>query len=439
MPAQSFIQGAFTLLTAGVIVKGLGFIYQIMMIRLVGSEGIGVFNMVYPIYSMALVLTTAGIPTALVRMIPEQRGRAQGINSYSLLRTGTTLLVLSSTGIAFFLLIWGPWLLRKIHSDPRVIPPFLFLVPTLLLIAVSSAIRAYFQGNRDMRPTAGAQLLEQITRLVSGIILATVMAPFGLVWGITALALAILASELVGFFYLWHHFIKNTAGVKLLQKPQRSVVRSMYGFGVPLTATKLLLTTSGAIEALLIPSQLQKAGYSLSQAATLYGELTGVAFPLLNIPAIVTIALSTAIIPTIAEAQGSQNYTLMANRIKQALALTAAVGIPMTFILFYQGDWIIQLLFKVQNAGMMIRYLSLAGIFLWVTQLSSGILQGLGLVVQGSLATLTACLLRLIFILILTNDPACFIQGICLSYGLSFFINASINLTLIYRASHRHI
>jgi stage V sporulation protein B len=431
MPAQSFIQGAITLLTAGVMVKALGFIYQMVMVRLIGSEAIGVFNMVYPVYSMALVLTTAGIPAAIVRMIPEHRSQNKGLDSRTLLRVGTSLLIISSTIIAYTLILIGPWLLRKIYNDPRVVPPFLFLVPTLLLISVSSAIRAYFQGNQDMRSTAGAQLLEQITRLVSGIGLAFLLAPYGLVWAITALALAVLASELTGFFYLWHYFIKNTKERSLLQAPHPALARSMYRFGLPLTATKVLLTASGALEAMLIPARLQQAGFSLSQAASLYGELTGVAFPLLNIPALITISMSTALIPTITEAQAKHDYSLMKRRCLQALGFTLAMGIPAALILFTWGDKVIWLIFKVANAGLMVRCLAFAGIFLWITQISSGILQGLGLVVQGSLSTLTACLLRLAFLYHFTDRPQNMIQGICLSYGISFVINSVINLSLI--------
>jgi len=285
-----------------------------------------------------------------------------------------------------------------------------------------------------MRSTANAQLIEQITRIISGIALACLLAPHGLVWAITSLALAILCSELSGFFYLWNYFIKNTKQKSLLQAPNPQLTRSLYRFGLPLTFTKVLLTASGAIEAMLIPSRLQAAGYTLSQAASLYGELTGVVFPILNVPALITISMSTALVPTISEAQSSKNYRLLKKRSLQAIGFTIFIGIPAALILYFWGDNLISLIFKVSNAGIMIRYLSFAGIFLWLNQISSGILQGLGLVIQGTLSTLASCLLRLLLLYLFTTNPRNIIQGLCLSYGISFMVNSLINLLLIRKS-----
>ncbi len=435
MTEQNFISGAFTLMSAGVIVKALGFFYQIVIVRIVGTEGIGIFNMVYPLYTMAMVLTCAGIPAAIVRLTPEYRELDTTGDSRSLLRMAETLLTLSTSVVTGFLILVSPALMRYLYQDPRVIPPFLLLLPSLLLIAVSSAIRAYFQGNRDMRPTAGAQLIEQITRVVTGLGLAWLAAPYGLHWMLIAMAAGVLCSEFAGFLYLWWRFSRQTRERSLLRRPSKEVSKAIYRFGLPLTVTRLLLSASGAAEAMVLPARLLALGLNASQSAAFYGQITGVVFPLLNIPAILTSSVSTAIIPTIAEAQARRDYNLMTRRIIQALGLTLLIGIPISIFLFYFGPTLASFLFRVEEAGPLIQWLAPAGLFLWLSQLSSGILQGMGLVVQGSINTLISCSLRLACLWYFTVSFADYSAGVCAAYVVSFVTNALLNLILIRRHS----
>ena len=123
----------------------------------------------------------------------------------------------------------------------------------------------------------------------------------------------------------------------------------------------------------------------------------------------------------------------MTRRIIQALSLTLAIGLPMSFGLFIFSDFIVELLFKVEDAAQLLCYLAPAGVFLWLSQLTNGILQGMGLVVQASLTTLFTCLIRLGSLFLLTQDPAFYPQGICFSFALSFVLSCCLNLCLIRR------
>ena len=433
MTGQSFLKGAFTLLSAGLIVKIMGFAYQMAIVRLAGTEAIGIYNMVSPFYSMAMILTCTGIPAAIIRFIPEHRDLDPAKDSRSLLRMAAAILVFTSSVTTVILLLVSPSLLRRFALDERTIAPFLILLPTLLMIAVSSSIRSFFQGNKDMKPTAGAQLTEQSTRLVFGLGLTYLLAPYGIQWAIIGMALGVFCSELAGFLFLWHRFIRQTGEKSLLSRPNPAITRELYSYGLPLTATKLLLSLSGAAEAVLLPYQLKALGLTSSQAASFYGQLTGVVFPLLSIPTIITLSLSTALIPTIAQAQKNREYEFMTRRIIQALSLTLAIGLPMSFGLFIFSDFIVELLFKVEDAAQLLCYLAPAGVFLWLSQLTNGILQGMGLVVQASLTTLFTCLIRLGSLFLLTQDPAFYPQGICFSFALSFVLSCCLNLCLIRR------
>ena len=202
MKSKSFLKGAFILVFASFLVKIMGFLYQILIVRIIGLEGIGIFNMIIPLYIMALVLITMGLPLAISKFIAEELVSQQDGAAEKILKITITILLLTSTLVSLSLIIFAPFLIKMLYTDPRIIPSFLILTPSLLLAAISSAIRGYFQGCQDMRPTAYTQLIEQIVRVFSGLLLVYFLSPYGLVWSSIGLAIAIVCSELAGFFYL---------------------------------------------------------------------------------------------------------------------------------------------------------------------------------------------------------------------------------------------
>jgi len=431
MVKQSFLKGAFILAFASIIVKMLGFFYQIFVIRLIGTEGIGIFNMVYPLYITALVLTTAGLPLAISKYVSEEMSRHDKVSAERLLAMAVAVLILFSTAGAFFLIIFSPSLIRQLYADSRVIPSFLIMVPTLLLVAVSSAIRGFFQGMQDMRPTAFTQLIEQTIRFIFGIALIIFLYPYGLTWAAVGLSIAILLSELGGVLYLGYLFRKNSRTKRLLARPSVPVLCCLFSYGIPVTITRIISTIVTATEASLIPRQLIKAGKTLSQATSFYGELTGVAFTLLMVPSTLTFSLATSLLPAISEAQSKNDKTLLNHRTSDALGITLLAGIPSALILFYFGPELAGQLFKARQAGELLQILALGSVFLYLAQTSTGILQGIGCVKTIFLTNLTGGIFRLSGIYCLGSDPANGITGIAFSYVGGFIVLASLNLIFI--------
>ena len=431
MAQQSFLKGAFILVFASIVVKTLGFLYQVIIIRLIGAEGIGIFNMIYPLYIAAIVLTTAGLPLAISKFVSEEMSRHDRAAAEKIFSMAVTVLVfLSATG-AFLLIIFSPWLIRWLYADSRVIPSFLILLPTLLLVAVSSAIRGFFQGMQDMRPTAVTQLIEQTIRFFCGIILVYCLYPFGLVWATIGLSSAILLSELGGVVYLVSAFRKNIGRSRFLVHPSFPALTGLLAYGVPVTITRIMTTLFTAVEASLIPRQLIKAGLTLSQSVSFYGELTGVAFTLLMVPSTLTFSLATSLLPAISEAQSRNNSDLLSQRASDAVGLTLLAGIPCALILFLWGPAMATQLFKAKQAGELLQILACGSVFLYLSQTSTGILQGIGCVKTIFFTSLTGCMIRLSGIYYFGAHPSDGMAAIALSYVAGFTVQSFLNLVFI--------
>lgn len=432
MSKQSFLKGAFILFFASIFVKALGFLYQILIIRLISPEGIGIFNMIFPLYITVLVLTTMGLPPAIPKITAEEiaAGKITGVEI--ILGTAVSLLLLISAALTFFFILLAPSLVNTLYTDPRVLPVILFLLPSVVLVAISSAIKGFFQGLQDMRPTAITQLIEQVVRIGSGLLFVILLQPLGLTWSAVGLSLAVFCSELSGFIYLIVLYKKHFT-TPLFHKPIFSVIKRLFTFGIPVTITRVISSSIVAIEANLIPQQLKKTGYSLSQSTAFYGELTGVAFTLLTIPTPLTYSLSTSLVPAISEAESKKQTQLLSQRTSEAIGVTLIVGIPCSLILFFWGPLLTQLLFHVTQAGPLLKILSLGSIFLYLNQTTIGILQGLGYVKTIFCTTLIGGMIKLSGIYFLGAHPIYNTSLIPLTYAVSYSIVALLNLSVIKR------
>jgi stage V sporulation protein B len=432
MAKQSFLKGAFILLLANIIVKSMGFIYQILIVRMISPEGIGIFNMIFPLYITALVLTTAGIPLAVSKYVAEETALNKRESAERIFGSAVTLLFIFSTIITFFFILIAPTLIKTLYTDSRILPAFLFLLPALLFVSLSSTIKGFFQGLQDMRPTAVTQLIEQIIRISSGFLLIYLLRPYGLTWTAAGLSLAVFLSELAGLIYLVTLY-KNKISRHIFQRPSLTIIKRLLSFSIPISITRITSSVISTIEASLIPHQLKKAGYNLSQATSFYGELSGVAFTILAIPSTLTFSLATTLVPAISEAQSRKQQQLLCQRTSDAIGITIIAGIPCGLILFFWGPIITKLLFNVTQAGEILRLLALGSLFLYLLQTSSGILQGLGYVKTNFLTTTIGGLIRISGIYFLGAHAIFGPSRIALSYVTAYFTVSLLNLFIIKR------
>src|SRR5690554_217945 len=125
--------GALLLMTASFITRILGFFYKVYTIRLIGPEGIGLYEMVFPVYSLFLVMTTAGIPVAVSKLISESYAQRNTNNVRRIFYVSIFFLIVSGL-LSTIIIIWlAPYLATKIFSDTRVYWPFIATIPAIFI------------------------------------------------------------------------------------------------------------------------------------------------------------------------------------------------------------------------------------------------------------------------------------------------------------------
>lgn len=165
MRKQSFIQGTLILLAAGIINRMLGFIPRIALPRIIGAEGVGLYQLAYPFFIVLATVITGGLPLAIAKMVAEAEGENRPEKSRQILRTGLTLSV--GLGIFFTIvaLVSASWVSNVILTDHRVYYTFIAMIPMIGIVAVSAIYRGYFQGRQNMIPSALSSVFESIVRI----------------------------------------------------------------------------------------------------------------------------------------------------------------------------------------------------------------------------------------------------------------------------------
>ena len=179
---------------AGVLVKVIGVVYRVVLGRFIGDGGLGIYYKAFPIYAYLLVLSTAGIPPAVSKLVAQYRAKGDKGGAQKVFRTALTLTAILGFVIALTLFIFREPVANLSH-EPRAALAIGYIAPAIFFVAVLSVIRGYFQGMHHMFPTAMSQMVEQIGKVVMGLYFASMFLPQGIAYGAAGAVLGMTLSE----------------------------------------------------------------------------------------------------------------------------------------------------------------------------------------------------------------------------------------------------
>lgn len=437
MPNRTFLYGALVLLASNLLNRILGFVYQYLIMSHIGGEALGLFNMVFPVYMMALVLTTAGIPLALSKIVAEEISKGNYHHAKAIFHLALKILCLSGLAISALLYLIVTPLSDKLFSDPRVLQIFRICIPAIFIVSIASAFRGYFQGIQNMFPTAVSQICEQLVRVSLGFTLALRFLNRGAEWAAAGLALGMLAGETVGLLVIVAQYLYRRNALPAppgsLKAPPQTLSR-LFNMAYPVTLGRLLSTGISSVDAVVIPQRLMSAGFAARAATTLFGQLGGSALTLLSFPSVFTNALATSLVPSISEAAAQNHMQTVRSQAAEAIRLTIILSLPCLLVIFYFAEPL-TLFFKSPALFPVLRILTLGGLFTYLQQTTSGILQGLGKMHLPVIHSVIAAVLRFPVLYILTGLPAMNLKGVAFAYVLGSVIVAVLNIHSIIKYS----
>lgn len=440
MNGQSLVNGTIVLLISGMFNKALGFIYGIFLIRLILPEGVGLFNLVYPIYVLLLVTASAGIPVAIAKLVAEEAARNNLPGAYRIFKICLCVLAASSTLITVLCCYGAPLLLQYVFVNEKMYYSFLCLIPGIVIVSLCSAFRGFFQGLQQMTPTAVTQSLEQLLRCASGLFIASMLRPMGVEYAAAGVSIGVITGELAGliamlFIYARRRPRAPAGSGNTHAGPAASLAARIINLALPVTLTRFVSTFLLLIDSVMIPRRLLVNGLTLTEATAVYGQFVGICQSLLFAPAMITMSLATVLLPAISGAQAVHNWRLVHSRCETAVRVTFIAGIPWAVIFMLLPEELCGFIFGYPQAGVSLGILALGGPCLYLTQTCTGILQGLGQASRPFRNLIIASLFKIAGIYCLTGMPQLGIKGTAAALAVCYVIMAWLNLADVCRYS----
>ncbi len=403
--AANFINGAAILSAAGIIVKILGAIFRIPLTNIIGPEGIGIYQLAYPMYSFLLVISSAGFPVAISRLVAE----AVNVGDYKLakrtFRLSEKLMAILGAAAMLIMILFSS-LIAKSQGNPDSRPVLLAIAPAILLVSTLAAYRGYFQGLQNMKPTALSQILEQLIKLIAGLGLAAYANRYGAKWGAFGAVLGVTISEFAALVYI---MVLYLAKKKTLEKDiedmefrssrvsSKKIIGRVVTIAIPVAIGSAILPLVSMIDQLIVINGLKgiipeitnlnlpfdmesirayaaKLGldtasaeilqglksvgdikeylpelyekYITSLATSLYGIMSGTCSPITALPLIFSTSIAISLVPAVSQARARRSRKEVCEKATTGFRMTSFITFPCAVGIFVLADPIIRTLYS---------------------------------------------------------------------------------------------
>lgn len=372
-----YLHNAMLLTASGFILRMLGMGFRVVLSAYLGGEGMGLYQLILSLYMVFVSLATAGINVAATRLAAQSLARGQGMGA-TLRGLCATALAFGTTAMLAQTVLAGPASRFLLH-DARAEAALRVLAPSLPFMAVAGALRGCFLAARRVTPNVMAQLIEQFVRMGVAVAGLRVMAQWGAGYGCAAVVLGNTVSEGVSCGLMLLFAARTQEFRRQRQEPLHPYTqRELYEIILPVTGNRLLGSGLQAVESSLIPLTLSLYTGSRAVAMTQYGNLKGMALPLLFFPFSVLSALSGLLMPEITRAHTRGNASETRRLIRWMLTLTGAFSLAAGIGFVMAGPQLAQLVYRDAEVGRYVQILGFVAPFMYLESMVDGVLKGLG-------------------------------------------------------------
>ncbi len=402
MARRSLKYNAAILTATGFIVKAIGFVYRIFIANSIGTEGLGLYQLMTPIYSLLVLVLSAGISISVSRFVAEESAKGLSRNGGKIASLSAGIVLGAGVIISGILLLNLDTLVLGTTGDIRTKDSLFWILILVPPIAAASAYKGYFYGRQEMLPNSIGQIFEQIVKLSFVLSFYSSFKGKGIEKMCLLAVLAMLIGECANVLVVYIVFLirKNKAEKKQINYGENTItsIKKICKISLPISANRLVLSTIGTAESLLIPQRLMHYGLNFQKSLEAFGRLTGMASPLVFFPSMLPMALATALVPAIANAVASKKYSVANRQISQSIKLTIIMGLVFSSFFASCSYELAELVYPGKDVGDILHLLAFTGVFLYLQHTMLGILNGLAKERSMLINTLMGSIARLALI-----------------------------------------
>ena len=425
--SKRIVSGAALLLIGSVVAKMLGALYRIPLTNVLGAEGMGMYQLVFPVYALFMVLATAGIPTALSRTVAEKRATGESTRKY----LSVSMLALFLLGLIFatIMAVFSKFLAQK-QGNADTYPGFLIIAPAIVCVCVISGFRGWFQGEMYMLPTALSNVVEQVVKLAVGLGLSYALAKRGVVDAVCGALLGVTVSEIATVLYMLLTYLVRSAKQKkenaltarvAVERAEGDVAKrarfritkaeakGILHVALPIAAVSVLMPLSSFFDSVIVVNMLKVFGLEKSVATAQYGIISGPVNSLINMPVVAIMSLAVAIVPSVSASRVTRDIDGVMLKSSLCVRLAYLLGIPFAFYLAVFAKNVIGALYpdlSYGNAIVAVNVLRITAanvVFLSTMQIYVSLLQALDKTKYAVLSLVCAIIVKIVLGVVLTR------------------------------------
>lgn len=377
----TILKGTFILSLTGFITRFMGFFYRIFLSQTLGEAGVGLYQLIFPVYALGFSLTSAGTEIALSRLTANYTASGNKTRVKELLHSGILFTLILSLVFTLLLQKHADFIANSYLHNQSAAELLLILSYVFPLSAVHSCIIGYYLGLKQTRIPSISQIIEQCFRIFGVFIIYKLSYIYHFPFSISFAVLGLVIGECVSCLFC----------VKMMAKSPHSLIQTSFTpviflrnimelvhLSFPLTTSRVMLNLLQSVEAVSIPLSLEAYGASSSEALSIYGVFTGMALPCILFPSAITNAVSTMLLPTVSEVHAIKDQHLLINILKKTLISCIILGSVCCFLFLSFGNLAGKLLFNSTLAGKFIITLAWMCPFLYTNNTLISIINGIG-------------------------------------------------------------
>lgn len=433
MKKRRFIINAAIMTGTGLLTRTLGMGFRVYMSNTIGSNGIGLFQLICSIYYFCVTFSTSGITLIATRSATESFARGEHGRG----RRYITLCLYTALGLslasASILYIFSNQICAYILGDIRAALSLRVMAIGFPFLALSACFRGYFFARRKAYITASEQLMEQISEIVLFACIVGFLAPMGIEYACCAVAIGSTGAEFLSFLYTYILYRRDVKKLNLSKSDGKGFFGKAISIGIPVTLSSTVRTGLSAAENVLIPRGLTSYGHSVNDSLSKYGIIAGMALPLLTFPSAFLLSFSTLMIPELTDAVATLRKNSIRHMTEKVLRFAFLFSVPAATVFFFFAQPIGEMLFSEREVIPYIQVLAPIVPLFYLDSVIDGMLKGLNEQLHYLSYNIIDSAIRVAIITVLL--PVWGITGLIVVYFISGILNTGLSLMRLIKVA----
>lgn len=429
MGLDKFYKNSAILTMSNLITGFIGFAFSIILSKKLGAEGLGLYGLIMPVYSLLLCLTADGLVTAVSKTCAVYNSKKDYRNLHRTVKVAIGFIGMWSITVAILVFLNASNISSFFIKDSRAADALKIICPALVFIPMSAILKGFFYGFEKFTIPAGIDILEKCIRVT--ILLATmaILSVKNIKGAVTSAYFALAIGEaisLIMLFTAFKFFSHRLVPVKTKVKNPLQLLVDILIISCPLSLNGFLSSILNTASTLILPRRLISSGLSYDTALELIGKFIGMSLTTVNLPFIIVGSMMTVLIPDMSLSLSKRDSWSTEQRISQVLRISYMVGIGTLIVSLCIPQKLGMLFYGRNDLGQMIMVAGICNFISYVTAATFGILNGLGRQNVNLKNSIIVSVEGLILVFILTGIPSLNIYG----YGIALVITSITGLIL---------